>query len=198
MVLFAPIQNRAEVPQFGVLNVMATFLPLIAGCHLAFAFSPADEPALEGLLAAPRPVAWVLIERVALMAVPYILFALIGNAIVFARFSDEFAGMFLRWLPPFLFFVAVSVMVTVSTRQAAFGMTLTMVVWFGLAFMGDGMLFRWPYLWPLHIYLQPEQAVSSTAFILHQIWITLASLGILTRAAAQLNHPEKLLAASKS
>ena len=198
LVLIVPVKGDAELVQFDALRLTATLLPLIAGCHLAFAFSPADEPALEGLLSAPRPVAWILFERVILMAVPYVLLAVIGNAIVRVRFPDEAGDFFLRWIPPFLFFIAVAVMVTISSRQAAFGMTLTMILWFGLAFMGDGMLFRWPYLWPLHIYLQPEMAVSEAAYKLHQVWITVAGLGILARSASQLNDSEKLLAALKT
>jgi hypothetical protein len=198
IILFSPLHPASDIPPFEPLRATATLIPLIAACHMAFAFSPADEPALEGLLAAPRPLAWTLFERVALMATPYILLALFGNTIVLARFPAESASFFLGWLSPFLFFVAVAIMVTLSSRQAAFGMTLTIVLWFGLAFMGDGMIFRWPYLWPLHIYLQPEQAISPTAFTLHQTWVALAGLGMLTRAAAHLANPEKLLAALKT
>jgi hypothetical protein len=192
---FAPQVSPIDLPQFDPVRAAATLLPVIAGCHFAFAFSPADEAALEGLLAAPRPLAWVLCERAALLALPYALIAVAANALALVRFPEVSPAFFFRWLPPFLFFAAVAVMVTVTSRQAALGMTLTIVLWTGLAFMGAGLLARWPHLWFVHIYLQPEQALSPAAFSLHQVWVSLAALAMFVRAAGQLGNAGKLMAA---
>ena len=40
-------------------------IPLIAGLHAALLFAPDDEPALELLLAAPRPPVYLIYERLA-------------------------------------------------------------------------------------------------------------------------------------
>ena len=47
---------------FGSFEVV---IPLIVGLHAALLFAPDDEPALELLLAAPRPPVYLIYERLA-------------------------------------------------------------------------------------------------------------------------------------
>jgi hypothetical protein len=44
-----------------------TIVPLVIGLQVAFLFSPEDEPGLEVLATAARPLAWIPLERVLLL-----------------------------------------------------------------------------------------------------------------------------------
>lgn len=193
IVVFGARENSFDLPQLGPVRAAATLVPLVAACHLAFAFSPSDEPALENILAAPRPVQWVFCERLLLTLLPYAALASGASAIAMARFPADGAGTLWRWLPPLIFFAGVSTFTTQASRQPALGMTLTIVVWFSLVFMGPGILLRWPHLWPLLVYFQPELAISQQVFILQQVWIGCAGLALLVRTTRLLDDSEGLL-----
>jgi hypothetical protein len=50
-----------------------------------------------------------------------------------------------------------------------------LLVWFGLAWAGDGMLANYPYLWPLHAFLQPDFYL----FWLNRIFLITAGLSTI-------------------
>lgn len=190
--------TTADLTPFEPRRVVASLLPLIAACHAAFLFSPNDEPFMEALLVTPRPFAWLIWERLAVLVAPYTALALVGNLIVLARTGWERWELLIAWVPPFLFFVSVVLFITFTSRQAVFGMTMNIILWFGLAFLADKILLRWPHLWPVHVYLRPEVAATAFDPRLHPAWVLLVGALFLAFAFRQLRDVEKLLAAAKS
>ena len=196
--LLSPLDWTADLTPFEPQRVVASLLPLIAACHAAFLFSPSDEPFMEGLLVTPRPFAWLIWERLGVLVAPYTALALVSNLIVLARTAWDGWGVLVAWVPPFLFFVSVVVFITFTSRQAVFGMTVNIILWFGLAFLADKILLRWPHLWPVHVYLRPEVAATAFDPRLHPAWVLFVGALFLAFAFRQLRDAEKLLAAAKS
>ena len=198
IVLFSPLEWEFGLTPFEPHRAVMSLLPLIAACHAAFLFSPGDEPFMEGLLVTPRPFAWLIWERWAVLVAPYTVLALASNLIVLARTGWEGWGVLVAWVPPFLFFVSVALFITFTSRQPVFGMTMSIILWFGLAFLADGILIRWPHLWPVHVYLRPEAAADAFDPRLHPVWVLFVSALFLAFAFRQLKDIEKLLAAAKA
>ncbi|MEZ4646462.1 MAG: hypothetical protein R3E31_27700 [Chloroflexota bacterium] len=64
---------------FSTLRVLELVLPIFAGMHAAFLFSPDDEPPLELLVSAPRSPAWLLLERLLVFVALYLAIGVIGT-----------------------------------------------------------------------------------------------------------------------
>ncbi len=161
-------------------HVVEIIVPLAAGIQAAFLLSPEDEPCLELLLVCPRPARWALLERLLVMGVLIGGIALGGSLIR----PDGLAMAIIRWMAPVTWFCGVAVFTTLLTRQGTFGALLAILLWGGTLFGGDTMVARWPYLWPLHAYLQPGDA-TPTVYALNRGLLILAGL-ILTGFAAHL------------
>ena len=171
-------------------EAIALVLPLVAALQAAFLCSPEDEPALEVMLATPRPPAWTLFERLSL------LFAMQGGlglaaALLTAPLTGEpGAAAIGRWLPLIFFLSGVAVYLTLTTRRALFGVLGACLLWITTAFFGEFLVERWPAAWPLHLYLQPDQA----DYPMNRLFIAGLGLTLLGLAAAyRLNDPERLL-----
>src|SRR5690349_5087543 len=75
-------------------------VPLIAGLHAALLFAPDDEPALELLLAAPRPPGYLIYERLAaLIGLQGGLALTLSVLTVITTSGANLADIVLRWLP---------------------------------------------------------------------------------------------------
>lgn len=171
-------------------RLVAAIVPLGMGLQAALALSPESEPALELLLACPRPLAWALVERLLLAAGVEAAIATTSLLVGGALFGSEaLPALLLRALPPFIFLMGVAAFGTQTTRNGVYGTLLTTLMWGGMAFGGDALLSRWPFLWPIHVYLQPE-AVSPTVYVLNRIALVLAGF-ILTLLAATLTRDEE-------
>jgi hypothetical protein len=70
-----------------------------------------------------------------------------------------------------------------------FSAGLMLLVWFGLAWAGEGMLANYPYLWPLHAFLQPDHYL----FWLNRIFLIVAGLSTIIVAARIVNDSERML-----
>jgi hypothetical protein len=184
------VGDRSDVGLFAPGRIIEGLVPLIAGMQAAFLFSPEDEPGLEVLLACPRPLAWTVVERLALLLAGQGLVALLGGLAASALLPASFLAGVAGWLPPLLLLPAIALVVTVSTRQPLFSVALTLLLWFGMvsnAGVGGGLLTRWPFLWPLHVYLQPGHA----HYWLNRASLFLASLNLIVLAAAYLLRDEE-------
>lgn len=183
----------AQFPTFAPLRVVESIVPLVAGIQAALLFSPSDEPALEVSLATPRPFAWVLLERLALLLLLQSTVALIGNAaaLVIVGHGDV-AAVMTRWLAPTLLLCGVGIMVTLTTREMALSALLVGGLWFGMLFFGDAMVIRWPYLWPIHLYL-PLGRMNGSDQLLNRLLLSGAGIGLITISAYRLRNSEHLL-----
>jgi hypothetical protein len=168
---------------------LETILIPIAALQAALLFSPEDEPAFEVVLATPRPLAWTVLERLGVM-LAWQGAAAIGLSFFVVNIADaSLTHVVFRWLPPLLFFVGAALCVTFITRRAIFSVAVISLLWFTLTLLGDAMVERWPFVWALHPYLQPDHA----EYVLNRWLITLAGLGLIVWAMTLLRDEERLL-----
>ncbi|MDX2162161.1 MAG: hypothetical protein SF162_12620 [bacterium] len=158
------------------LSAVAGIGAMVAGVQAAFIFAPADEPALELVLSAPRPVAYLIIERLIVLAALNGAAALVGSAAFpllapsLAR-SIEVGDQLLRWFPPFVCMTGLGLALGIITKKSAFGVLLVILLVGAMLFGGPGVLtalVEWG--WVAHLFLPPE------AFTADQILINRALL----------------------
>jgi len=174
--------------------VVATVLPPLAAIQAAWLLSPEDEPALEVMLACPRELKWTLLERMALLLAVQGGVALALSPLAAAWTSEPFVLTLVRWLPPLLLLCGLAVCVTLVTRRAVMGVVVTGLVWFAANLLGDAMVNRWPFAWPLHLYLSPDHA----EYALNRCFTFLLGLALMLLAAPRLlRDSERLLLGSR-
>ncbi len=180
-----------------------TLIPFAVGVLSAFLFSPDDEPALEIMLAAPRRISWVLLERMAVMMVTQFTIALIGTLVAMQITGEtDLAVAIARWLAPSILLSGIGAYLTISTRRAVFGIGLIILVWFAFSFIGDsllpGMPLPWPlhylqpFFWPVHAYLQPN-SLGMADYWLNRAMLIIVGLNLIAFAVRQLRDEERVL-----
>jgi len=184
---------RAEGAHPLTVRVVEVIVPLVVGLQSAYLFSPEDEPPLEVLLACPRPLAWVLFERLAVLMTLQGGVALMGSLVGLALpQAERLSVAVIRWMAPCVAICGVALFTTQLTRQGVFGALLVTLLWGGMFFGGDAMIARWPFLWPVHLYLQPEEA-TPTVYVLNRATLILAGVGMTALAAYLTRDEERML-----
>jgi len=72
------------------------------------------------------------------------------------------------------------------------GALLATLLWCGMLLGGDALIVRWPFLWPIHIYLQP-QSMLHTVYALNRAGLMLAGLALTAMAARLTRDEERML-----
>ncbi|CAG0932479.1 Tripeptidyl aminopeptidase [Thermoflexales bacterium] len=168
-------------------RVLETIVPLLAGVHAAFLFSPEDEPGLEVTLACPRPLAWTILERLAWLLALQGGLAVIGSVVMLNVTGETLSVTLSRWIVPLLFFVGLGVCLTLMTRQAVMSVGLITVLWCGLMLASEVLVKQWPFLWPLALYLQPDQPDYGP----NRIFLILIGLWLIRLAATYFIRDEE-------
>lgn len=164
-------------------RLIESLLPLIAGVQAAFLLSPEDEPALEISLACPRPLASIMLERLGVLIASQGSVALIGSGLIAPNVGESVVIAVARWFAPLLFFAGLGMWLTLVSRQAVFSVGLIVLLWFGLNIVSESLVARWPALWPIGVFLQPDHV----DYALNRAFIALIGLGLLAWTAATLN-----------
>lgn len=184
-------------------RLVELIVPLVLAVQTALVFSPDDEPALELLLAAPRPLWWLLLERLAVVVGVYVVLALGMTALLLwlKPLADPVVAL-LRWLPPAAFLGGLALLVTLRTRKAALGALLAGTAWFTLAFFHQYFAPGAPPLpiieavqnrvWPIHAYMQPEY-MTQGAYWLNRALVTLIGTGLVGLAVWELRKAARWL-----
>jgi hypothetical protein len=207
LLLILPDDTQVMFPWATRARLVEAIVPLAMGIQAALLFSPDDEPALEVLLACPRQISWLLLERLAALALAETGIALLGIALTLALKPDQDVGLALvRWIPPAVFLSGIGVYVTLRSRVASFGLICAGLIWFACIFFGAALLpgqpTFWPlsliqpFLWPLHAYLQPGDLTAGD-YLLNRLFITAAGLSLIALAAYQLRDEERVLLGGK-
>lgn len=189
-------------------RVIETIIPLAMGIQAALLFSPADEPAVEVQLACPRPIAWILVERLLVVMGTQTLLALIGTFIVNVRFDDiDLLISMIRWIAPALLLSGVGVFTTIRSQQMMFGMVIVGAVWFGMLFFSvlflpGTMIFYplnyvQPFLWIINPYLQPEH-LPMHAYWLNRLCVSAFGIVLLALSIRSLRDEEYILTGIKA
>ncbi len=174
-------------------RIIEVVIPLAFGLHAAFVFAPENEPAIELLLSYPRPMTHVLAERLLTISLLYGSVAFVATLFIAINWNGENIGLALvRWISAGVFLGGLAVFTTQLTRQSAFGALLTTLLWASSLYGGNALLKRWPWAWPAHIYLQPEN-VSLLVYSLNRLILLLVGLGLLALAMLLLRNDERTL-----
>jgi hypothetical protein len=108
-------------------------MPLVIGLQAAFLFSPEDEPGLELLATASRPLAWIPLERLLLLFLELGSVAIVAGVCGSLLIPDspeitlwQLTG---RWLIPSLAFAGLALNGTLISRQGVVGAIWVAVIW---------------------------------------------------------------------
>jgi pimeloyl-ACP methyl ester carboxylesterase len=184
-------------------RVVEVVVPLVVGVQAAFAFSPDDEPGVEVLLACPRPISWLMLERLLVILFVQGAIGLVATVWTLNLSGEQDVWIALaRWVPPALLFCGVGAYTTIRSRQPAFSIAIAGVIWFMFSFMGAVLLpglptfsplnIIQPYLWPLHAFLQPSD-MSMRDYWLNRAVVLSIGIGLVMLAMRQLRVEERVL-----
>lgn len=189
-----PVANDNLGLAFTAFGVVAAIVPLMAGMQAAMLFSPDDEPGLEAQLAAPRPLTWLVGERLTWILLTQGTIGLVGMLVArdVAGIDEALWISLARWFVPMITLAGVGLFITLMSRQTAFGVAMTGVLWFALLAFGDGLVARWPFLWPIHLYLSAT-TFPLADYALNRGVVLLAGLGFFLMALRQLRDEERVL-----
>lgn len=204
MVLFVTdTESRYLPPEMSAAGVLTVVLPLAIALQVALVFSPEDEPGLEMLLALPRPLAWLILERVTIIWLTQSGVALVGAGIVLSQNPHtDLLTLLIGWIPAALFLSGVALYLTQRSRVMAFGMALSGVLWMAFGLFGKLFLPGQPYgfplnliqpfLWSIHLFLAPSQVIASD-YWLNRLFLTGAGMVFYGVAIAQVRDSEQVL-----
>jgi pimeloyl-ACP methyl ester carboxylesterase len=173
--------------RLATVEAIALIMPIAAALQAAFLFSPEDEPALEVLLAAPRPLAWIVLERLAALWFTHGSAALAVSLIASRLTGETFAVTVVRWLPSMWLLSGLALCLTLITRRAVLSLAVTCLLWFAQALFGDYLIVRWPFAWPFHLYLTPAHP----GYLLNRFFIALLGIELAALAATRFVRDEE-------
>lgn len=187
LALYAAGQHWLPLNQ---VETLAVVWPLLVAVQAAFILSPADEPALEIMLAMPRPLAWTVLERWLVLVMLHGGVGLLVSAGLVITQGVGLGVIVNRWLPVLLLLTGLIIYITLATRRAIFGILVVVLWWLMLTLFGDFMVQRWPFTWPLHLYLDSDSAL----YILNRLFLGVSGLVLIALAAGRLaTNTEQLL-----
>ncbi|MBI1259150.1 MAG: hypothetical protein GC204_16900 [Chloroflexi bacterium] len=176
---------------FGSFEVV---IPLIVGLHTALLFAPDDEPALELLLAAPRPPVYLIYERLAALIGLQGGLALVLSllAVMTAGTGEKLLDVVLVWLPPSVCIVGLCLAATLYARRMAFGVLTAIALCVAMAFGREVILPMFPNLWFMIFYLDPR-TVTTEQYFLNRLFLVAVGLVGIGLVLYRMRDTEQLL-----
>lgn len=185
-------------------KAVMVIIPFAVGLQAAFAFAADDEPYLEGNLTLPRPLAWLLLERLGLILIGQGVVAIIGLAIgVIFVSQSRHLDLMLGWLPSMILLGGLASYITQHWRVAAFSTVIIALVWFLMLQFGQQfspsapplarpLNYLQPFLWMVNPYLEIHH-VTPADYWLNRLIVLLLGGYFTIRAAQSLGNSEALL-----
>ncbi len=168
-------------------------IPLVAGLHAALLFAPDDEPALELLLAAPRPAAYLIYERLgALVALQGGLALLLSLLTVALNPSTSLFEVILHWLPPSVCIVGLCMAATLYARRMTFGVLTAIALCVGMAIGAEVILPMFPDLWFMLFYIDPRM-LTPEQYLINRLFLMAAGAVGLALVITRMRDEETLL-----
>ena len=191
--------------------------PLVVAMQTAFSFASEDKPALEVVLACPRPFHWLPVERTTVALIGQTLIAVAAIAVGAWGLGEQLPIVpplaWLWWLSSTLLLSGLAAFTSTRSRQAMLGVLLALLTWLVLGVASSdqfddvllppvplGFHFSWPrlfaviqpFLWLIHPFLRPG-SVSTSDFVLNRIIVGGLGLALMALAAKMLVDPERVL-----
>jgi hypothetical protein len=168
-------------------------IPLIAGLHAALLFAPDDEPALELLLAAPRPPPYLIYERLAtLITLQGGLALALSVLAVITIPGANLVDIIMRWLPPSVGIVGLCTAATLYSRRSNFGVLAAIGICVSMAFGKEVILPVFPNLWFAIFYLDPFM-VTTEQYFLNRLFLLAVGISMVTLVITRMRDEEWLL-----
>lgn len=183
LLIIIELVNRARLQniQADSAQLFVYVISLATGIQAALLFAPDDEPAFEIQLAAPRPLAWTMLERFAVLLSQQLAIGLLISFLLSIQV--------LHWIAPVMFFAAIGSIVAVLTRRSNIGVLFVILIWFASFVAGDVLIERMPILWIAHPFLDE----SSRYYMSNRWLILLFGFILMIGLAAAPSRAENLL-----
>jgi len=174
-------------------RAVETIAPLLFAVQAAFLLGPDNEPALELLLSYPKPLSRLFIDRLLLVTGMHLAVALAATLVfAFTWHAENLALAMVRWVAAGIVLGGVAIFTTQVTRQGVYGTLLATLLWASSLYGGDGILKRWNWFWPFHVYLQPEK-FGLGIYLLNRLALVGVGLGLFLLAMRFLGDEDRLL-----
>lgn len=174
-------------------RAVETIAPLLFVVQAAFLLGPDNEAALELLISYPVPLPRLFLERLKLVAGMHVTLALVATlAFATAWPAESLVLALVRWLAAGIVLGGVAVFTTQVTRQGVFGTLLATLLWASSLYGGDGILKRWPWFWPFHVFLQPEK-FGLGIYLLNRLALAGIGLSLFLLAMKLLGDEDRLM-----
>ncbi len=173
---------------------------LVAGIQASFVFAPADDPSIELVLSAPRPIAYLIAERLIVLAAISLAAALAGALMfpVIAPGMGTTGDQLARWVAPFVFMVGLGMAITLVSRRSSFGMLLVILLDGAMLFGGaQALIARFEWAWIVHLFLPPEQFTPEQIAV-NRLFLIALGVGMIAYVLNLARDPEPLIAAAQT
>lgn len=179
---------------YPMLRIVEIVMPLVVAWQAALLLTHETERPLELLLTCPRPLAFVLADRLGVIVFLASCVALAANLVTLGLPGAEALPFALvRWIAGTSFLSGMALFLTQGSRQSATGVTFVTLLSFGLLFGGEALRQRWPFTWPIVLYLQPD-AVPLWMYLANRATLLLLGLGLTVWSLALTRDEERVLA----
>jgi len=201
-------RDKVQLTPMISMSVLQLVIPLGAAIHTALIFSPEDEP-LEMLLALPRPITWLVLERVLVIVALYAGIGIGGMGLLAAQNRLGDIGMRLgAWLPSMLFLMSFTIYLTTRVRTMTMGLIGALAVWAITLLFGPFLIpsatnagphmpfpmnYVQPFLWTINMFAQPLSFPAWEYYTLNRVILLGLSVFFLWRTSALLSDAESLL-----
>ena len=174
-------------------RAVETIAPLLFAVQAAFLLGPDNEAALELLLSYPVPLPRLFLERLKLVAGMHVTLALVATLVFASAWpAENLALALVRWLAAGIVLGGVAVFTTQVTRQGVFGTLLATLLWAASLYGGDGILKKWSWFWPVHVYLQPEK-FGLAIYLLNRLALVGIGVSLFLLALKFLGDEDRLM-----
>ncbi|MBN1265585.1 MAG: alpha/beta hydrolase [Anaerolineales bacterium] len=206
-----PVIDLTYFYERSLIQTAVIVIPIISAIQTAILVSPTDEPALEILLASPRPFHWLYIERVVLVIAGQSAAALATAAVAVWILGEQHTlAAQIGWLASTLFLSGLAAFFSVRSRSVSLAALIAILAWlvFGVGAVDAALLPAsplgdnpsWPHLlrliqpliWIVQPFLRPD-ALTYTDFVLNRVVVSGLGICLYTLAMMHLSNTEQIL-----
>jgi len=192
LVISASTISALESPfaNLSPLGALAVIVPFAMSVNMALIFDVQDEPDLDIILVCGRPVAWLVLERLAIVVVVHLL---VGSVIsVMGHFIKDEGPLWrviLYWVSAAVFLSGVGFSITIRSRQIVFGSLAAIALWGTMGSMSSVLMSSRPDLWFIYVY-PPAPALTELEFILNRLFTLTLGIVLIVYSLFRLKDRE--------